>query len=310
MSKKYKLAGLALLVLAGVVVVARYLHGTTIAVLDPKGPIALHERNLIVFAAALSLLVVVPVYTLATVFAWKYREGNTKATYSPELDHSRIAETIWWLIPSALILILSVVAWNSSHQLDPYKPLASTTPPLTIQVVALDWKWLFIYPVQHIATVNFIQFPKGTPLNFELTSDAPMNSFWIPQLGGQIYAMPGMSTQLHLMASEDGSFNGSSANISGVGFSGMTFVAKASSEADFERWVQSAQRSPSNLDQDVYNKLVNPSQNNPVVYYTADDDGLYNTIINKYMLPTGQASGTGGAVQTGSMSSMPGMDMQ
>jgi cytochrome o ubiquinol oxidase subunit 2 len=291
MNRKYKFAFFILLILGVVLVAVRYLHGSNVAVLNPKGPIALQERNLIVFAALLSLIVVIPVFTLTAVFAWRYREGNTKAKYSPDLDHNRVAETIWWLIPSALILILSIVAWNSSHQLDPYKPLASTTPALTIQVVSLDWKWLFIYPEQHIATVNFFEIPKQTPVNFEITSDAPMNSFWIPQLGGQIYAMPGMSTQLHLMASVDGSFNGSSANISGAGFSGMTFVAKASSQADFDRWVRSAQRSPQTLNQGTYNSLAQPSENNPIASYTADDSGLYDTIINKYMLPAGQMSG-------------------
>jgi cytochrome o ubiquinol oxidase subunit II len=294
MNKKSTSAFLVLFFLGVVALAAWYLHGTNIAVLNPEGPVALQERNLIMFAALLSLLVVVPVFTLTAVFAWRYREGNTKATYSPELDHSRVAETIWWLIPSALILILSVVAWNSSHQLDPFKPLASTTPPLTVQVVALNWKWLFIYPQQHIATVNFVQFPAQTPVNFEVTADAPMNSFWIPQLGGQIYAMPGMSTQLHLMASQNGSFRGSSANISGQGFSGMNFTAKSSSQADFDQWVQSAQQSPTNLSQDMYTALAKPSENNAAAYYTVDNSGLYDTIINKYMPPTDQMSGMAG----------------
>ena len=291
MNKKFTFAGLILLFGGGVLLAAWYLHGTTIAVLDPKGPVALQERNLIMLAGILSLIVVIPVFALTFGFAWRYREGNTKAKYSPELDHSRVAETIWWLIPSALILTLSIVAWNSSHQLDPFKPLASSTPPITIQVVALDWKWLFIYPQQHIATVNFFQFPKQTPVNFEVTSDAPMNSFWIPQLGGQIYAMPGMSTQLHLMASENGSFNGSSANISGSGFAGMTFTATSSSQVDFNRWVDSVRRSPSSLTAAAYSKLAQPSTSNAVAYYAADDAGLYDSVINKYMLPDSQMPG-------------------
>lgn len=309
MNKKSKLAFLILLVLGLVALAVWYFHGRSIAVLDPQGPIALQERNLIGFAVLLSLLVVIPVFTLTALFAWRYREGNTKATYSPELDHSRVAETIWWLIPSALILILSVVAWNSSYQLDPYKPLASANPPLTIQVVALNWKWLFIYPQQHIATVNFVQFPAQTPLNFEITADAPMNSFWIPQLGGQIYAMPGMSTQLHLMANQNGSFRGSSANISGEGFSGMNFTAKASSRSDFDQWVRSVQQSPNSLSPTTYRQLVKPSQNNPVASYTADDVSLYTTIINAYMLPTGEVSAVGSGSQGSAMSGMSGMNM-
>jgi len=313
MNKKFKITCLALVLIGVVGLAAWYLHGTTIAVLDPKGPIAQKERNLMVFALLLSLIVVIPVFTLTAVFAWKYRETNTEAKYSPELDHNRIAETIWWLIPSALILILSVVAWNSSHQLDPYKPLNSTTPALTIQVVALDWKWLFIYPVQHIASVNFFQFPTGTPVNFEITADAPMNSFWIPQLGGQIYAMPGMSTQLHLMASVNGNFHGSSANISGEGFSGMTFIAKSSSQAAFEQWVNSVQHSGRSLNQSTYTALAEPSQNNQVAYYTSNEAGLYTAIIDKYMTPTDQAASSGTTMQMTSsapMTGLPGMDMQ
>src|SRR5580700_9838221 len=197
MNKKFRVTALIVVILGFLSVAGWYLHHTNIPVLEPKGPVGLQERNLLFFGAALSLVVVIPVFTMLFFITWKYREGNTKAKYSPDFDHSRIAETIWWLIPAVLITILSVVGWNSSHTLDPYRPLSSKTPQMTIQVVALDWKWLFIYPQQHIATVNMVQFPKNTPINFEITSDSVMNSFWIPQLGGQIYSMPGMSTQLH-----------------------------------------------------------------------------------------------------------------
>jgi cytochrome o ubiquinol oxidase subunit 2 len=291
-----KLSLIGLLVLGVVTLAAWYLHGTNIAVLNPKGPVAAQERNLIIFASLLSLLVVIPVFTLTAVIAWRYRESNSKARYSPELDHSRIAETLWWLIPSALILTLSVVAWDSSHTLDPYRPLTSTKPPITIQVVALDWKWLFIYPQLHIATVNYVQFPQQTPINFELTADAPMNSFWIPQLGGQIYAMPGMSTQLHLMADGAGSYRGLSANISGQGFAGMTFTAKSSSQADFDRWVGSVRQAPTSLNLASYNRLAAPSQNLPPTNYSPASGGLYDTIVDKYMLPTNQLTGARSAM--------------
>jgi cytochrome o ubiquinol oxidase subunit II len=308
-NRKHKLILLiaCVLVLALIVSAIGYLHHTNIAVLNPKGPIAQKELNLIIVALLLSLLIVIPVFTLTIVFAWRYREGNTKAKYSPELDHNRTAETMWWLIPSALILVLAIVAWNSSHELDPYKPLVSNIRPLTIQVVALDWKWLFIYPQQNVASVNFFQFPSQTPINFEITSDAPMNSFWIPQLGGQIYAMPGMSTQLHLLASSDGSYSGSSANISGVGFSGMNFIAKATSKSDFNNWLESIKNSSSQLSLSRYNKLANPSENNPPSYYSAPQYGLFNIIVNRYLIPPS----SNGTVQNYTQPiSMPGMEMQ
>jgi cytochrome o ubiquinol oxidase subunit 2 len=285
MTKKSKLAAGALPILAVVLTAIWYFRHHTVAVLDPKGPVGLQERHLIIITLLLSAIVVIPVFGLLAVFAWRYREGNTKARYSPNLDHNPIAEAIWWLVPSVLILVLGVIIWNSSHQLDPYRPLNSSVKPLTIQVVALDWKWLFIYPQQHIATVNFVQFPRQTPVNFEITADAPMNSFWIPQLGGQIYAMPGMSTQLHLLASIDGDFHGSSANISGEGFAGMAFTARASSAGDFKQWVASVKQSPDSLSQTAYDRLVAPSQNNPVTYYALDEASLYDNVILKYMGP-------------------------
>lgn len=280
---------------AGIVALAAaYLHGANIAVLNPKGTVADQERNLIIFAALLSLIVVIPVFAITAVVAWRYREGNTKATYAPELDGSRVAETVWWLIPSALILILSVVAWRTSYTLDPARPLSSNTAPMTIQVVALDWKWLFIYPQQHIATVNYVQFPQATPVNFEITADAPMNSFWIPQLGSQIYAMPGMSTQLHLMADGEGSYRGSSANISGRGFAGMDFTAKSTSQADFDQWVQSVRQQSDDLNQETYASLAKPSQNVTASSYASVSGDLFDTVINKYMVPADQTAAISG----------------
>lgn len=301
MSKKSKYIVLFIIVIGFISIAIWYLHGTNIAVLNPKGPIAHQERNLIYVALALSLIVVIPVFTLTGLFAWRYREGNTKAKYSPDLAGNRIAETIWWVIPTALITVLAVITWRASHSLDPYKPISSVNKPLTIQVVALDWKWLFIYPQQNIASVNFFQFPNNTPLNFEITSDAPMNSFWIPQLGGQIYAMPGMSTQLHLMATSYGSYNGSSANISGEGFANMTFIAKSTSKADFNTWVSSVKHSSKQLGSSQYESLRLPSQNNPISFYSSTANGLYNTIVDKYIGPGGSMSGMG--------TNMPGMGM-
>ena len=287
MIKKLRIAGILLLILVLLGVLVAYLHGQNIAILNPQGPIATKERNLMFFALLLSLVVVIPVFAMTFAIAWKYRESNTKAKYRPDWDHNRVVETIWWGIPSLLILILSVVAWNASHDLDPFKPLDSNNPTMTIQVVAMDWKWLFIYPAQDIATVNYVQFPAATPVDFQITSDAPMNSFWIPQLGGQIYAMPGMTTQLYLMANHPGNYRGSSANISGRGFAGMDFVAKSSSESDFNNWVTQVQSSPNSLTTYEYSQLSQPSVNNPVAYFSTPSIGLYNGILMKYMAPSG-----------------------
>ena len=293
MTKKSKIGCLVLVALAFLSVIVWYLHRTSIPVLEPRGPIAHQERQLIFITLLMSTIVVVPVFGLLFTFAWKYRESNTKARYSPELDGSRLAETIWWAVPSTLILVLGVIIWSSSYQLDPWKSLQSANKPVTIQVVALDWKWLFIYPEQNIATVNFVQFPGQTPVNFLVTADAPMNSFWIPQLGGQIYAMPGMQTQLHLLASTDGNFYGSSSNISGSGFAGMHFVAKASSNADFQKWVSSVRHSSSHLSLSQYGQLARPSQNNPTTYYASAETGLFDNIIGKYIGPLNGMPGMG-----------------
>jgi cytochrome o ubiquinol oxidase subunit 2 len=308
MRKKHILVLVGLIVVAVLVVAGWYLHRTNIPILEPRGPIAEKERNLILFASGLSLVVVLPVFSMAIYIAWKYRESNTDAKYTPDFDHSRAAETTWWLIPTVLISILSVVAWNSSHTLDPYRPLVSNVPPLDVQVVALDWKWLFIYPNQDVASVNRLEIPVNTPIAFEITSDAPMNSFWIPQLSGQIYAMPGMSTQLHLAASKLGDYNGYSANISGVGFSGMTFVTQATSQTSFNAWVQHTKHVPAVLSQAAYTNLARPSQDNPVSYYSAVNRNLYTAIIAKYMIPA-DCHQAGSWANNPVLQSMSGMSM-
>ncbi len=285
-SKPLKIALLLLTFVCLGLILLSYLHGHSLAVLSPKGPVAVKQRNLLAFAAALSLLVIIPVFVMTFWFAWKYRENNSKARYLPNRDHNRTAETVWWGVPLILVIILSIVTWNSSHTLDPFRPLDSSTPPLTIQVVALQWKWLFIYPDQRLATVNYVRIPEKTPINFEITADAPMNSFWVPQLGGQVYAMSGMSTQLHLMADQAGSFEGSSANISGEGFAGMHFTVQATTENEFNDWVLAKQQNPAYLDSNVYNKLSKPSLLKPQSDYRLISDNLYNGIVMKFMDPT------------------------
>jgi cytochrome o ubiquinol oxidase subunit 2 len=282
MRKGFKVAVAALLFLGAAAAVALWLSRQDMAVLDPKGMIAVQQRSLIVTASLLMLIVVIPVLLLTIAFAWKYREHNDKASYAPEWDHNHLAECFWWGIPIVIISILAVITWKSSYALNPFKPIAADKKPLTIQVVALNWKWLFLYPEQGIATVNFVQFPVGTPITFELTADAPMNSFWIPRLGGQIYAMPAMKTKLHLIANEEGCFRGSSANISGSGFAGMVFTAQASSQGEFDAWVQSVQHSSSCLSWDAYRELVAPTSYDPAAFYVLTQSDLFERILMQY----------------------------
>ncbi len=256
-----------------------------IAVLFPKGLIAFEERNLLFFIQILMLLVVIPVYILTFIFSWIYRADNPKGRYDPDLVDNVLAEVIWWGLPLFLTIIIGVVTWVKTHQLDPYKPIPSSRAEKTIQVVALQWKWLFIYPEEKIATLNFVQFPKDTPIHFEITADAPMNSFWIPHLGGQIYAMPNMRTQLHLIADTEGDFRGSSANLSGEGFAGMTFVTRSSSDEDYQKWIDKAKQATKKLDLASYDELAKPSQNNPVEIFQLADATLFEQIVNKYMHP-------------------------
>jgi cytochrome o ubiquinol oxidase subunit 2 len=190
---------------------------------------------------------------------------------------------VWWGIPIVIIGILSVVTWTSSHDLDPYKKIDSTTKPITIRVIALQWKWLFLYPDQNIATVNEVRFPEKTPVNFELTADAPMNAFWIPNLGSQVYAMSGMTSKLSLEANSTGTYDGSSSNISGKGYAGMTFKAKSETKKDFDMWARNIAASDNHLTWSEYSKLAEPSENNQVTYYMLHDSDLYNKVIMKYM---------------------------
>lgn len=281
---KYKIALFALLAVSIVLFRILFLNIGDISVLHPSGWIGDKERDLIVTATLLMLIVVIPVFFMAFLFAWKYRSDH-KEKYDPEWADHPIAEAIWWGVPCVIVGILSVLCWKSSHELDPFKPLDAPGKPVTIQVVALQWKWLFIYPEYNIATVNFLQIPVHTPINFLITADAPMNSFWIPNLGGQVYAMPGMQSKLHLIANKEGSFPGSSANLSGKGFSGMRFTAKATSQTDFDAWVASMQVSPEKLNLDTYQQLAAPSENNPVASFQLQKADLFDWIMMKFTMP-------------------------
>ncbi|BAN99650.1 ubiquinol oxidase subunit II [Plautia stali symbiont] len=227
---------------------------------------------------------------MAVVFAWKYRATNTNAKYSPNWSHSNKVEAVVWTIPILIILFLGVLTWKSTHALEPSKPLASDVKPVEIDVVALDWKWLFIYPEQGVATVNQIAFPANTPVNFKITSNSVMNSFFIPTLGSQIYAMAGMQTKLHLIANEPGTFDGISANFSGRGFSGMKFKAIATKDdAEFQLWVAKVKAAPNTLTtMNDFEKLAAPSENHPVEYFSTANPELIKQVIDKFMISHGK----------------------
>lgn len=277
----------AILTVIIAVVFYSYLSSHNLAVLNPMGEIADKERRLIFITFLLSVAVVIPVFGLTIYIAWKYRDSNHKAKYSPHWDHDAKLEFAWWAVPIVIISILAVVTWQYTHSLDPFKPLQSSSKPVKVQVIALQWRWLFIYPEYNVASVNYMPIPINRPINMQITSDAPMNSIWIPQLSGQIYAMSGMSTKLHLNAHTIGEYRGVSANISGEGFAGMTFKVKASSQQDFNKWIVKAKRSNNYLSYEKYQLLAQPSKDRNVIIYSNVDNDLYDKVIMKYMKPGG-----------------------
>ena len=279
---------LILAAVAFVLLIKVLLHGNNVALFNPKGLIAQEQLSLMVIVVAVLLAVAIPTLFLLFFTAWKYRETNTKAAYAPDHRHGRFFDLKLWLIPSLFMVVLALVMWDATHKLEPQKQIASSAKPLTIQVVAMRWKWLFIYPEQNIATVNFVQIPTDTPVRFELTADdISMSSFWIPNLGGQLYAMTGHVNPLNLMADTPGDYPGSSAEINGAGFAGMKFTARASSQEDFDLWVHGVRLQSDELNASGYEKLLKPSENNPVTYYSAADNALYDNVLMKYMGPSG-----------------------
>ncbi|AMG38958.1 MULTISPECIES: ubiquinol oxidase subunit II [Achromobacter] len=259
------------------------LGGCNMEILSPKGDIGAQEKTLLFTATGLMLIVVIPVIIMILTFAWKYRASNTKADYQPKWAHSTAIEVVVWTVPCIIVAILAVITWRSTHALDPYKPLVSEHKPVTIEVVSLDWKWLFIYPEYDIATVNEIAFPVDVPVNFRITSASVMNSFFIPQLGSQIYSMAGMETKLHLNAREPGTYAGISANYSGAGFSGMRFKAIATSQEGFDNWVKEAKASGASLTPAVYQELTKRSERNPVVKYASVPPSMFDYILGSTM---------------------------
>lgn len=277
LQRNIKSVGVGLAALA-----AMSLSGCKMALMDPMGPIGAQEKDLIILSTALMLLVVIPVILMTIWFGWRYRASNKKATYAPDWEHSTRIEAVVWAIPCLIILGLATITWISTHQLDPYKPLttANKAKPVEVEVVSMDWKWLFIYPDYGVASVNELAMPTGTPVHFKLTSATVMNSFFVPQLGTQIYTMSGMQTQLSLIADKPGAYDGISANYSGPGFAGMKFTAKAMSDADFAAWVANAKKAPA-LDGAAYKVLEQPTDKLPVAYYGSVAPNLYHDILNK-----------------------------
>lgn len=258
------------------------LTSCNLVVFNPKGQVATDERDLIILATGLMLLVVVPVIVMMFVFAYRYRATNKKARYSPRWASSHKIEAVVWGVPLLIIIVLGWVTWETTHALDPYRPLESDTPPINVQVVATDWKWLFIYPDLGIASVNELALPVHTPVSFTVTSDAAMTSFFIPALGGQIYAMAGMQTKLHLIANETGEFRGIAANYNGPGFSDMHFTTQSLSTADFQTWVTKVKGAATSLDHSTYAQLAKPTLKHPVTYYSAVQERLFLDIVDKY----------------------------
>jgi len=293
MFNKFKFVLLSIPPLLLFIFLFNYFNNHNVQVFNSKGVIATQEKNLILFALSLSLFVLVPVFMMLIIFSIKYRESNKKSKYSPNYSNSKILEFVWWLIPSVLILILSIVTWNSSHSLDTNRAIVSDKKPVHIQVISMDWKWLFIYPDNQVASLNSFTIPVNTPVVFDITSDAPMNSFWIPQLGGQIYSMPGMSTQLNLEATNIGIYTGRSANISGKGFAGMIFKVNVVKQGQYSVWLDSFKKSNNVLNLDSYKMLSMPSENNPVTEYSFADPGIFDFIMNKYNNPTNNSMNYG-----------------
>ncbi|WP_370639100.1 ubiquinol oxidase subunit II [Cohnella sp. REN36] len=271
-----------------------------VVVLNPKGSIGQQQMDLILISTVLCLIVVVPVLVLTFWIAWRYRKRDkNQAAYQPNWDHSTKLETIWWGIPIIIIAVLAVITVQYTYKLEPSKPIEHEAEPIVIQVTSLDWKWMFLYPEQGIATVNYLKFPANRPVRFELTSDAPMNSFWIPQLGGQIYTMSGMAMKLNLIADEPGEYKGAGANFSGKDFGQMNFVATATSDADFEKWVADVKKSYPALTKEGYVELAKPGTS-LVRSFSSFPKGLFNDIVMKYQVDgSGHHHGGGSEAASG-----------
>ena len=276
--KRTALSSVFTLVIAG-------LTGCGGGVLDPAGPVGAAEKLILFDALAIMLAIVVPTILCIVGFAWYYRATNKKARYTPEWAYSGRLELIVWSIPALVVLFLGGIAWISSHELDPAKPLSSSQKPLEVEVVALDWKWLFIYPEQHVASINRLVAPVGTPIHFRLTSASVFNVFFVPQLGSQIYAMNGMKTELHLQADRPGKFLGVAAHFSGDGFADMTFDTNAVSADAFAEWMRLARAGGPTLDEAAYRMLLRQTSNVQPYTYRDVTQGLFDAIVMQHLPP-------------------------
>jgi len=261
------------------------LAGCHAAVLDARGPVGHADGTILIDSLAIMLAIVVPTILATLGFAFWYRAGNVKARHLPEWSHSGRIELVVWAIPAMVIILLGGVSWIGSHELDPARPLKGAGPALDIQVVSLDWKWLFIYPQEGVASVNALVVPAGVPLHFSLTSASVMNSFFVPELGSMIYTMNGMVTELNLMADAPGTFQGRSAHYSGDGFSDMHFEVRALPAQDFSAWVAAARLSTAELDRGSYEALELPAANAAPRLFGRVAPGLFHDVAAQVIAP-------------------------
>jgi cytochrome o ubiquinol oxidase subunit 2 len=258
---------------------ALFLAGCDRGILDPVGPVGSAEKTILINSTAIMLAIVIPTIVATIAFAWWFRRGNSKAEYRPDWEYSGAIEMVVWSIPALTIMLLGGITWISSYDLEPSKPLTSAVKPVRVDVVSLDWKWLFIYPDQGIATVNQLVVPAGTPVNFRLTSATVWNSFFVPQFGSMIYTMPRMTTRLNLQADRQGVYDGLSSHYSGEGFSGMRFKAHVVPPQEFASWAQGALGKGQVLDAKTYANLSKPSSYVKPITYGAVAPGLFDAII-------------------------------
>lgn len=269
---------------------ALLLSGCNLVIMNPSGDVAMQQRDLIIWSTVLMLIIIVPVIILTLFFAWRYRQSNTNATYDPEWHHSTQLEVVIWAAPLCIIIALGGLTWVSTHLLDPYRPLsrldanrplAADTKPLVVDVVAMDWKWLFLYRDQGVASMNELTLPVDVPVRFNMTASTVMNAFSVPAMAGMVYAMPGMQTQLHAVLNQPGVYHGLSANYSGGGFSDMHFKVNAVNQADFDRWVAEAKNGSGQLGRTEYLELDKPSHKEPVRQWASFSPELYHAILNR-----------------------------
>ena len=261
------------------IAILTFASGCNRGILDPVGPVASAEKQILINSTAIMLAIIIPTMIATVAFAWWFRRGNKKATYRPDWEYSGAVELVVWAIPALTIMLLGGIAWIGSHDLEPSKPLKSDKQPINVQVVSMDWKWLFIYPDQGIATVNQLVVPAGTPVNFQLTSATVWNAFFVPQMGSMIYTMPRMTTRLNLQADRIGTFDGLSSHFSGDGFPGMQFKVQSVPAEQFAAWAQGARGKGTPLDGQGYAELSKPSSYVKPMTYGAVAPGLYDAIV-------------------------------